>query len=152
MRVCTLTLLYFLMCMHTQARADEFIGRRPGLWQVTVTPIAPKAPPVVFKMCLDADIAKNMRKGIACERDDMDRDGNRIAIDSVCSVNGSRLTTKAIVTLAGDTAYHVDIKEHADPPFEGHTDGIITQDGKWLGACPAGAKPGVVIDANDSGK
>ena len=136
--------------MHTQARADEFIGRRPGLWQLTVTPIAPKAPSVSYKVCLDADIANNLR--IACERNDMERVGNRIAIDSVCSFNGTRFTTKAIVTLAGDTAYHVDIKEHADPPFEGHSDGIITQDGRWLGSCPAGAKPGDVIDANGSGE
>src|ERR1700733_12879646 len=118
MRGCTLILLHLLVCLHTQARADEFIGRRPGLWQVIVSPIAPNAPPVVGKICLDADIAKNMLKGIACERNDVDRDGNRIAINSICSLNGTRLTTRAIVTLTGDTAYHVDIKEHADPPFE----------------------------------
>jgi hypothetical protein len=152
MRACTLTLLYFLMCLHTQARADEFIGRRPGLWQVTVSPIAPNAPSAVGKICLDADIAKNMLKGIACERHDVVRNGNRFAIDSVCSLNGTRLTTKAIVTLTGGTAYHVDIKERADPPFEGHSDAIITQDAKWLGPCPAGAKPGDMIDASGSGK
>jgi hypothetical protein len=101
-------------------------------------------------VCLDADIANNQYAHIACERHDMDRVGNRIAIDSVCSFDGTRFTTKAIVTLAGDTAYHVDIKEHADPPFHGHSDGIITQDGQWLGPCPAGAKPGDVIDDNGS--
>jgi uncharacterized protein DUF3617 len=93
-----------------------------------------------------------MLKGIACERNNVDHDGNRIAIHSVCSMNGTRLTTKAIVTLTGDTAYHVDIEEHADPPFEGRTDEIITQDAKWLGPCPTGAKPGDMIDANGNGK
>ncbi len=151
MRGCTLILLYFLMCLLTPAQADEFIGRRPGLWQVTVSFIMPNAP-VVGKICLDADIAKNMLKDIGCERNVVDRNGSRIAIDAACNFNGRRFTTKALVTLTGDTAYHVDIAEHADPPIDGHSDEIITQDAKWLGPCPAGAKPGDMINVDDSSK
>jgi hypothetical protein len=151
MKRAALVSLYFLACLNLHAQAEEFIGRRPGLWQVTVSFIMPNAP-AVAKMCLDADIAKSLLKDASCERNNIDRTGNRIAIDSVCHLNGTRVTTKAIVTLIDDTRYHVDITERADPAFNGRSDAVIAQDAKWLGPCPSDMKPGDVVDESDSSK
>ena len=38
------------------------------------------------------------------------------------------MTTTSITTFTGDSAYHVDVKSHFDPPKLGQSDVTITQD------------------------
>lgn len=93
-------------------------------------------------------MANDLMGSMKCERDNIQRDGNRITLDSVCSVDGRKFTSKALITFTSETAYHVDLKEHAEPPLDGVSDMTITQDAKWIGPCPADVKPGDVIDPN----
>jgi hypothetical protein len=80
-----------------------------------------------------------------CEHDSVRRSGDIITLHSVCSLDGRSLTTEALIAFEGEAAYHVDLKEHADPPIGGISDLAITQDAKWIGPCSDGMKPGDVV-------
>jgi hypothetical protein len=134
----------------TSLHADELIGRKPGVWEVKVSYIPLTAPSFTGKVCLDADIARNMLQSEDCKFHHVNRDGNRIFIEAACRVNRTNVESKATVTFISDSAYHVDIDDRYDPPVENRSEMIVAQDAKWLGPCPAGVKPGDMID--DQGK
>jgi hypothetical protein len=60
----------------SQRRADEYLGRKPGLWEATVSSITPSLPPQTAKVCLDADVAIDMVRGAKCDRNNVRRSAN----------------------------------------------------------------------------
>jgi hypothetical protein len=138
------------------AQTDQMPKRKPGLWEMTMAtndPGAPASPPPM-KMCVDAATDAEMYKfsmGQAkqnCSKSDIKSDGTTVVMDGDCTYGASRMTTHATMKFAGDTAYHTDIRRHFDPPLYGRSDTSMTQDGKWVGACPAGMQPGDMIAPN----
>jgi len=134
------------------AWASDMPARKPGLWEVSMHMDAVNAPTEVTKLCLDAATDAAMQ-GLAptssnCGKKEMRRDGDVVTSDSVCKFGGTEMTSHAVATFSGDTAYHVEITTQYNPPMKGRGESTITQDAKWVGACPADMRPGDVIAPN----
>ncbi len=65
-----------------------------------------------------------------------------VTSESDCTLGGTKVDSVAVATFTSDSAYHVDIKTHFDPPKLGHSDVAMSQDAKWVSECPADMKPG----------
>jgi hypothetical protein len=135
-----------LLITNSVAYADEMPARKPGLWEINTTQSG--SPTDVSRLRIDAPTKANlMAKANAatkeiCSRHDTHREGDAITEDSVCNPMSSRMTTHAVTTFHGDSAYTRIYTSHYDPPFTGKTETNMTQEGKWLGACEPGMKPG----------
>lgn len=133
------------------AQANQLPKRKPGLWEMTMSPGIPNAPKTTTKMCIDAATDAALYEfGMGqskenCSENDIRSDGTTVTADAVCRFGGTQATTHAQTKFSGDTAYHADVKMHYDPPLMGQSDATITQDGRWAGACPAGMQPGDMI-------
>ncbi|HKW81009.1 MAG TPA: DUF3617 family protein [Casimicrobiaceae bacterium] len=120
---------------------------RSGLWEISRSG-QQSGTRHVTTMCLDQSVQAEMREygmGMAremCSKSDRRVEGNRVVIDAVCNLGTSTMTTHSVMTYAGDTAFHTDGTVKYDPPFMNMTEGRTAIDGKWVGACKPGQKPG----------
>jgi Protein of unknown function (DUF3617) len=129
----------------TAALADEIPSRKPGGWEVATKGEA--LPNVTLKLCIDKDTDQLFHKigtevTERCSSRDVKVEDNVATINSQCKIGNSKITGKMVMTFSGDTAFHSELKSHFEPPFKGMSDATATQDGKWIGACAAGMKPG----------
>ncbi len=130
--------------------AADLPARKPGLWQITMNTGRPNAPSPVEKVCLDKATDQLLYKAGAgvtakmCSKVDIHSSGSQVTVESVCDIGSSKMSSRSVTTMSGDTAYHTDIVTHYDPPMFGKSDSASTQDAHWLGACPADMKPGDV--------
>jgi hypothetical protein len=133
------------------AAADDLPARKPGLWELTRSAPRPQYPPTVQRICLDAGTDAMLYKvGTAaghqvCSKVDIHRSSNTVETNSLCKIGASQATTRNVMTLRGDSAYHEDIAVHFDPPLGKTSDSTTTQDAKWIGACPVDMKPGDIV-------
>jgi hypothetical protein len=67
--------------------------------------------------------------------------GGTTTSENQCTVGGSVLKTKAVVTLNGDSA-HSETHTTYTPAMYGMSETSMVMDQKYLGACPAGVQPG----------
>lgn len=151
---CAAALLGGLACAVTGARADDLPKRKPGLWEVTMHTARGNMPPQVIKLCIDAatdaamyKLGMNAAQGM-CSRNDIHRSGDVATVDSECKMGDMKMTSHAVVTFTGDSAYKTDIQSHFDPPMMGRSDSSMTQEAKWTGACPADMQPGDMVGPN----
>jgi hypothetical protein len=102
-----------------------------------------------MQQCIDQKTDDVMRKEqesqMSCSKKDMRREGDRIVGDSVCKVEGTTVTTHTVITGNFDTSYKAEVKSTYNPPVNGMRDSSSIVEGRWLGACLAGQKPGDVI-------
>ena len=132
----------------TSALSAGFPARRAGLWDVTVNMESMKIPTRTNTMCIDAATdAKLMKLGMAskdanCTAMNVSGMGSVRTVDSICHLNGGEQKNHVVMTYSGDAAYHVDMQSQFSPPIAGHSRSHIVQDGKWIGPCPVGMKPG----------
>jgi hypothetical protein len=143
-----------LACAATAVLAVDLPARKPGLWEVTLHMASGNMPPRGMKFCTDAEtdaalykLGMNAAQGV-CSRHDIQRSGNIVTIDSECQMGDTKMTSRAVMTFTGDSAYHTDIQSHFDPPMMGRNGSSMTQEAKWAGACPADMKPGDMIGPN----
>src|SRR3984957_20979426 len=143
-----------LACATTAVLAVDLPTRKPGLWEVTLNMAGGKMPPRLMKFCTDAEtdaalykLGMNAAQGI-CSRNDIQRSGNVVTMDSECKLGDTKMTSRAVMTFAGDSAYHTDIQSHFDPPIMGRSESSMTQEAKWAGACPADMRPGDMVAPN----
>lgn len=135
------------------ARAQDLPPRKPGLWQIDMT--MPAAPgPQQMRMCIDSGtdaemfkMGMNAARG-SCDKPSITRSGSVVTIDSTCKMGETRMTTHAVTKFTADTAYHTEADTRMDPPMPGREAMKITQEGKWVGACPADMTPGDVAMGN----
>jgi hypothetical protein len=146
MRVTLMTAAALATILSIAARADDYPPRKAGLWEVAVH--NPAVPDVTMKLCIDPDTDQMFHKFSGdvrakhCQKNTVNVSGTTVTAESVCLLGSITTTTDAVTTFTGDSAYHVDIKMHFDPPKLGQSDVAITQDAKWTGDCPADMKPG----------
>ena len=150
--ICVAALLGGLVS--TGARADNPPKRKPGLWEVTLHMASGTMAPQVMKLCIDeaTDAAlfkygMNAVQGV-CSRNDLRGSGSVFTMDTECKMGDMKLTSHAVMTFTGDTAYRTDVQSHFDPPMMGRSDSSMTQEAKWIGACPADMQPGDMIGPN----
>lgn len=141
------------------AFALDLPARKAGLWELRMEFDNRNLPAQVMKQCVDAATDKLMNMNFggsneqACSKQDVNRTGATITIDSVCTFGPTTTTSHAVMTGSFDSAYTVDVTSTREggPAMPGVAPGAPTRmtiAAKWLGACAAGQKPGDVIMAN----
>jgi hypothetical protein len=130
------------------ASASDFPMRRAGYWQTTMNMDRAGMGPMVTKMCLDTNTdARMMKYGMSrqnadCTPPSISGIGGTRTVDIVCHMEGSTQKSHVIIAYTGDASYHMDMTSVFTPPLHGQKGMHMTQDAKWMGACPAGMKPG----------
>jgi hypothetical protein len=138
-----------VMAQAYSACALELPGRKAGLWEISTTGIGNQG--VTLQQCVDAatDRALQTRGGALpqrdCSKEDMQKSGNTITVDTVCTVAGKTRTSHVVVTGSFDSGYTMTVTgqtegQPARPP--------VTISAKWLGPCAADQKPGDTIMPN----
>lgn len=134
------------------AGAGDYPKRKPGLWEVTRTSANSKYPPQVQQICLDAatdallyKVSENAGRS-TCSKLQVLHSGEKVVVDSICTLGKTQLTSHSVVSFRGDSAYHEDIAIHYDPPLFGKkADSASTKDAAWVGACTAGMRAGDIV-------
>jgi len=140
--------IVLLAAAGASAASFEPPKRKSGLWETKVSnPQVPRGQ--VMQQCIDQKTDDVMRKEqeshMSCSKKDMRREGNRIVGDSVCKVEETTVTTHTVITGNFDTNYKAEVKSTYNPPVNGQRESSSVVEGRWLGACLAGQKPGDVI-------
>jgi hypothetical protein len=139
----------------TPALAQDMPSRKAGLWEMTMTLEGRSMPPQTMQQCIDASTDKAMQdmsqgmRGQTCSKREMNKVGNTIVFDSVCSVGAGTATSHGVVSGDFNSAYTVKINsKRAGGPPNIPTETNMSIAAKWLGACKADQKPGDIIMAN----
>ncbi len=143
------------VCLAAEAAQAETAAapvRKPGFWETTMTMEGPHAHVMVTKVCTDAALERRTamfggaNPGKDCSVHEMHRTAGGFAFRSVCKRHDVTTTTAGKATGDFNSLYRVEsttrISAASGPPGrERH----MVMDNRWLGACPAGRKPGDLI-------
>jgi len=124
--------------------------RKSGLWQVSMTNSASQGHTMVMQQCIDENTDNLMQQRAErmskqeCSQQDFRQEGSRWVINSVCVSNGRTMTTKGVFSGDFGSNYQGNLHTTYDPPMHGMKESDTKMQGKWLGACKPGQKPGDV--------
>lgn len=127
------------------AAALELPVQKPGLWQTTMKGEKIPGGSRSYNMCLDvASLAEAKATADAhlkndCSKNDVRKEGDIWIAESTCTFSGMHVVGHTETKFAGDDAFHSEVRSS----FNGKTDSVMSIDGKYLGACAPGQKPGV---------
>lgn len=135
--------------------AQDFPMLKAGQWETTTTSAkSPGAAQNRITMCTDEAVQKQMMtmgEGMRremCSKSDLRREGAKFVGDSVCKIGEATMTSHSVMTVEGDTAYKTVVTATYDPPFMGMKESTTTIQGRNVGPCRDGLKPGDVVTAN----
>jgi hypothetical protein len=140
------------------AIAQQYPKLKPGLWQMSrASDRADKAGMPPITICFDESVQKEMwdmgvgqMRGM-CSKTDFHMSASGGSGETVCNFGGSTAHSKSTMTLSGDTAYRTEVDTTFDPPMNGTmAKSHMTIEGKYLGACKPGQRPGDVMLPNGS--
>lgn len=100
------------------------------------------------KECVDARTDQMMQARFGampqrnCSKRDMQKSGDTITTDTVCTVAGQTVTHHAVITGSFDSNYKMTITSQTQGTPAPR---IVTMAAKWLGPCTAGQRPGDMI-------
>jgi hypothetical protein len=135
----------------TAAQAqDQWMKRKPGLWEVSMQMPGPNRPAMSAKHCIDDKTDAEMQKKALggpdqkqqCKQLSNKKIAGGVEIEMECkSDEGS---TKVVSRMTGDmqSSFKVDSTMTFTPPRHGMSTGQFSMSGKHAGACPADMKPG----------
>jgi hypothetical protein len=78
-----------------------------------------------------------------CSKNDVRKEGSTWIAESTCTLSGMQVIAHSETIFSGDDAFHSQISSSYDSSKHGKTSSVMTVDGKYLGACAPGQKPGV---------
>ncbi len=120
-----------------------------GLWEVRVQSTespGDKKTEYSFKLCRDHAYDKHtdelVKNNKNCTTKLEKLAGDRYSAASRCTVSGIVIDSKGLSTYQSNTAIHSESAATYRPPLYGKTDETMIQDQRYVGACPAGMKPG----------
>ncbi|MFO1306710.1 MAG: DUF3617 family protein [Burkholderiales bacterium] len=135
--------------------AQDYPKLKSGQWELTVTSTrGTDTKANKSTMCVDDAIQRDMMamgSGMSkemCTRNEMKRDGNRYIGSAECKIGESRITSRSVMTVNGDSSYHTEISATYDPPFMGMKESSTVLDGKLTGPCRDGMVPGDFVGPN----
>ncbi len=140
-------LVALLLASPVAAASLDAPKRKSGLWEIKMTGGQTKGMPAM-QQCVDEKSDDLMMKDMSaaqktqCSKNDMRKEGDKIVVESVCKMETSTATTRAVFTGRFDSAYKADIKSTYEPPLKGMKEASSVIEAKWLGPCKAGQKPG----------
>jgi hypothetical protein len=140
------------------AQALDLPARKPGLWEIKMTFEGRSLPPQTSQHCIDAETDKlmsafgNNNAREACSKQDVQRVGATIVVDSVCKFGDATTTSHSVVSGDFNSAYTVKVASkreggRAMPGMPADGSSNMTIEAKWLSACAADQKPGDIIMA-----
>lgn len=133
------------------AGAADAPKRKSGLWDVTMTSPQMGNRAVRFQECVDEKNDEMLKmdelsdEETKCGKANVRNEGGRLVIDAVCKTANSTVRARTVFSGSFDSAYKADVKATYDPPLEGLREATQVFEGKWLGPCQPGQKPGDVV-------
>ena len=141
-----------LLAAATAAGAQDFPKLKPGLWEMTTAAARREGPaPLPTSMCLDDSVQQDvvrMSTGMMmgmCSRHDIKVAGSKLTADATCDLGGTKMQSRAVTTFSGNTAYRTEAHATFDPPMMGARETTTVIEGRHVGACKPGQKPGDMI-------
>jgi hypothetical protein len=143
------------LALAASAPAADMPKRKPGLWEINVRiEGVPNLGPM--QQCIDQNTdnllqqkAKDSKQN--CSVMEIQPQGNKVSIHSVCKVEGSTATTDAFFEGAFDANYTGTVNTRFNPPLYGRSESNMRLEGRWLSACKPGQKPGDMVMPNTIG-
>jgi len=131
------------------AAAQDFPKLKAGLWEMTTASAnSDSREPRLTTMCLDDSVQQDMYRmstGLMsgmCSRHDLDISGNKVTSNAVCDLGGTKMQSRSVMTLTGNTAYRTEAHATFDPPMMGAKESSTVIQGRHVGACKPGQQPG----------
>jgi hypothetical protein len=147
MRSVIIFLALSIGCGVAGAASADAPQRKSGLWEMKMS--SGQMPGgMTIQQCVDQksdDIGKMQEPKSDCTKNVVRREGDKFVAESVCKMQGTTATTRAVFTGKFDSAYKADIKSTYDPPLHGMRESSSMMEAKWLGPCLAGQKAGDVV-------
>lgn len=141
--------VFLLVICTASAVASDLPARKAGLWQLSTT--TTDGHTFAMKQCVDAQTDQIMQSRFAgvsqrkCSKHDVQKSGDTITIDSVCTIAGRTTSGHTVITGSFDSGYTMTITSQIQGLPAPRT---VKTAVKWLGPCAAGQKPGDVIMSN----
>lgn len=131
------------------AQADAFPPRKAGLWEMKSSG-GPIGGSQRMQQCIDARTDDRLReqssgRGQDCDEPKVSRSGAEYRTEVVCRREGVTTTMLGHYAMKGDTSYAGTMRMRFDPALNGMTEMNMAMEGRWLGRCKAGMKPGDVV-------
>jgi hypothetical protein len=120
---------------------------KEGLWSIhseTVTNASTpssNASTICRSHSYDQKVREKMKSMPGCKTASETLQGNEWSMRFQCTVQGSVIDTISTVTFTDNSA-HSEVHASYKPALQGITEMTMKQEQKYLGACPAGMKPG----------
>jgi len=131
------------------AVASDLPARKAGLWQLSTT--TSDGHTVTMKQCVDPQTDQIMQSrfgGVTernCSKHDVQKSGDTITIDSVCTIAGRTTQSHAVISGSFESHYMMTITTQIRGLPAPQTVKTVVN---WLGPCAAGQRPGDVIMPN----
>jgi hypothetical protein len=135
------------------AGAQDYPKLKAGQWEITIASSKAGAPPNKSTLCTDDALQRDMISmgaGMSremCTKVDFKREGSRYVGSAECKLGESKMVSRSVMTLTGDTGYHTEVRATYEPPFMGMKESQTVLDGKHVGPCRDGLVPGDFINA-----
>jgi len=140
----------FLIVISIDAAAETPPRRKSGLWEVKTT-VSNSPRQFTGQLCVDQNSddlwTQETEPGnqMTCSKTSIHKEGSNWVAESVCQVESSTATTRAVFTGSFESSYRVESKSTYSPPLMGIKEGTTVMDAKWLGPCKPGQTPGDIV-------
>jgi hypothetical protein len=140
--------LVVLLALPLAAGAQDLPRLKAGLWEMTNTSSQRPGQPMKSTVCLDATLQQDMiRMGTGmmqgmCSKHELKVSGNKVTGEAICNLGQSKMTSRSVMTMMGDTAYRTEAHAKFDPPMMGTAQSETVIEGRYLGACRQGQRAG----------
>lgn len=145
-----LAVLTLVFTTFTFAASSDMPNRKPGLWEIKMqTPEIEM--PMISQQCIDEKTDNMLQQQShnqtkqKCSKNTMRKEGNSIIVESECTFEGSTAISKAVFSGDFSRNYRGEIHTTYQPSLHGMKSSTQSLEGKWLGACKAGQKPGDIV-------
>ncbi len=144
-----------LAAVATALAGPTFPARKPGLWEMRSTEKNGARESISVQQCADAATDKALQEyGLNqpkmnrkfCKEDMRNEAGKMLVHTEVCKQSDTTMTRRIVISGDFNVAYRVEshtVYEPAPKPAPRNDD--IVAEMRWMGACPAGMKPGDML-------
>jgi Protein of unknown function (DUF3617) len=137
----------------SSAGAAELPVRKPGLWEIKIKLTGGAAPTAMMRHCTDESTDRQMStlfnplQPQPCPKSEVSKQNDRFTIDSTCRIDNKTITLHSDVTGDFITSYTVVTETKTQEPDSEPSVSSMTLEGRHVGSCKWGQKPGDVVMA-----